>query len=78
MDLFVFARPPASVKDVNLPQTNSCTHLTAAEVAAWCLAEQHMSLVVPVSGSLSCQADLRWQTRGLLSYPGRGVLCQML
>lgn len=43
-------------------RTNSCTHLIASKVAAWCLTELHMSLVVPVSSSLSCQADLRWQT----------------
>lgn len=75
---FLFASPPASVKGVNLPHTHSCTHLTAAKVVAWCFTEQNMSLVVPVSSSHSCQADLRWQTCGLLSYPVRGVLCQML
>lgn len=46
-------------------RTNSGTHLVASKVDAWCLTEQRMSLVVPVSGSLSCQADLRWQACGL-------------
>lgn len=46
------------------------------------LNKQRMSSVVPVSSSsslLRCQADLRWQTCGLLlSFPGRGVLSQMI
>lgn len=77
---FVFACPPAWVKDVSLlsRRTNSHTQHVASKVAARCLKEQRVSLVVSVSSSLSCQADLRWQTCGLLSYLGRGVLCQML
>lgn len=77
---FVFARLPLQ-PEMSLfhPGTQTArTHLAASKVAAWCLTEQHMSLVVPVSGSLSCQLDLRWQTCGRLSYPRRGVLCQML
>lgn len=63
----VFACPPASVMGVNLPsrRTHSGTHLVASKVDGWCLTEQRMSLVVPVSGSLSCQANLRWQACGL-------------
>ena len=69
---FVSACPPASVKGVNLRHTNSRTRLMASKVAAWCLTEQRVSLVVPVSGSLSCQADLRWQTCGRAVIPREG------
>lgn len=58
---FVFACPPASVKDACLPHAYLCTHLIAAKVAPWCFIEHNMSLVAPVGISHSCQADLRWQ-----------------
>lgn len=56
--------------------THSPTPLVASKGAAWCLTELCV-LGVAVSSSLSCQADLRWQTCGLLSYPERRVLQQM-
>lgn len=69
----------ASAGVVNFPSrhTDSHTHLTASKVAVGCLTEQRVSLVVPVSGSLSCHTDLRWQTCGLSSYLGSVVPCQM-
>ena len=70
--------PPSSVRGVNLPseRPTAAAHIIASKVAVCCLTEQRMSLVVPVGSNLSCQADLRWQTRGLLSYRGRRVLWQ--
>lgn len=75
---FVFAclqlQPGTSIFHPSTQTNTSCCFKGGYLV----LPEQSVSLVVPVRGSLSCQADLRWQSCGLPSYSGRGVLCETL
>lgn len=72
----VFARPPASVMDVNLPsEAHKCWH-TSRCFKGGCPVLNGAARVLggACQRSLSCQADLRWQ----VLWTGRDVLYQML